>query len=87
MSKLKDQIEGLSEKTPKKHKEIEKVREKLGNTEARCRSASICKSFGRTKDNKQEKEKIFLKSGDKFPKIKNKMKDFRLKRPIECQRG
>lgn len=49
LSKLRDQFEELSQKITKKHKEMDGVREKLGNAEARCRSASICNTCPRTK--------------------------------------
>lgn len=49
MSKPGDQMEELSQKITKKHKEMEDVREKLGNAEARYRHANICNTCARTK--------------------------------------
>lgn len=83
MSNLKDQIEEPSQKTPpqKKEEEIEDVRGKLENTEARSRNANNCNSFKRTKNNKHEKEDICKKNEDKS-RIKTMIRNLSLEGPV-----
>lgn len=86
MSNLKDQIEEPSQKTPpqKKEEEIEDVRGKLENTEARSRNANNCNSFKRTKNNEHEKEDICKKNEDKS-RIKTMIRNLSLEGSVWCQ--
>lgn len=77
----------LPDDTKRGKKEIENIREKIGNTEVRSRSANSYNCFGRTKNKKQEEEDICKKFENKSPRIKTLIRNLRMEGSILCQMG